>query len=229
MKKITALMLSMVMIILSVTSASAMEIRQMDGNMQFRNGITYGMTMEDVIAFENSKGNTEYETSENDDAEVYSRSISYSSEVGGEPATLMYHFDQKDTLIGMDYNFASDNNKDQNKYNKMYTSIVQKYGEPMEKGDIISSSLYSITLYENLRTWASYQYLGINSYKLTDIAQWIVSFEDCYLLIDIHYKSSYGYQLCIGYRLFSETELENLLKNDQETIEEENQQRLNDL
>lgn len=237
MKKITMSILSLVLAMVMVSSAFALDIPHIDGNLELRGGVTFGMKQDDIVAFEKGKGNTSYETSTDDDnSKIYDHRIDYKTEiagVGNSNSHLRYFFDKQNNFQGMSYHFGEGDHpvNGNSIYNDMYQTIVQKYGEPMTKDALISSSLYSQELFDSLYSKELFKMLGYDG-SVTDVAQWLVAYDDCYLLIDMHIsklKSTSNPFLKIGYRVFSESELQEIIGNDINTQQETNQKRNDDL
>lgn len=235
MKRFVAIALALFMMLVQVSSYAASDIPRVNGNLELRGGIHFGMTLSDVVAFEQGKGNSNYKTNTADD-EIYEYDIDYTTTIAGVNSSyghLRYYFGQQDSLIGMGYMFGEGDHpvNGNNIYDEMYSTMVQKYGEPMSKDALISSSPYTQELYDSLYMQSLMKMIG-KSYTVKNVAQWLVAYDDCYLLIDMHisiYSSTSNPFLHIGYRLFSEAELQALIGNDVSTQEESNQQRNNDL
>ena len=238
MKKVSSFVLALflMMICTSTSYAEIPNIPHISENLELRGGISYGMTKNEVTQFETEKGNTDYKTKDSSDAKVYNYCIDYTTEIAGvnsQYSHLTYYFDEQNNLLGMGYSFGDGDHpvNGNNIYDKMYSTIVQKYGKPMSVGDLISSSIYSQILYDSLYMKAILKMAGVNS-PITKVAQWIIAYDDCYLLIDIHiwaFDSSSDPFLNIGYRLFSESELRSLIGNDAAKQQETDQKRNDDL
>ena len=235
MKRIRSMLLIILILLVQTSFAEALEIPHIDGNMELRGGIYFGMTLADVVKFEESKGNVDYETTSSDD-KIYTKRIDYTTEIAGVDnnySHLRYFFDQQDVFVGMGYNFGEGNHPVNGKeiYDEMYATIVQKYGEPKTKDSLISSSVYTQELFDSLYMQALSKSFG-SSYSVMDLAQWLVSYDDCYLLIDMHitqYSPSSNPFLNIGYRVFRDSEYQSLIENDIGETEEYNQKRNDDL
>lgn len=235
MKKVTVSILSLILAVLMVSTAFALDITHIEGKLELRGGIAFGMTEDDIVKVEAEKGNTGYNTvTDDDNSKIYDHRIDYKTEIAGiGNSHLRYFFDKQNNFIGMSYHFGEEDNpvNGNNIYSDMYQTIVQKYGEPMTKDALISSSLYSQELWESLYNQQLFKMIGYNG-TVTDVAQWLVAYDDCYLLIDVHVstlKAGSNPFLHVGYRVFSEAELQEVIGNDISTQEEADQKRNNDL
>lgn len=199
MKKIAALLLSLVLIFTTGSLAVAEKIT-------LRNGFHYHASMDEIKGFEKANGNLPVPDSTL--SELYSKDtiLCFDAEVLGEACKLVY-FDSADGVEELQYDFTgfSDNGVG---FNPMvyYNELTKQYGAPCltEWGQ----SPFNQT---HCNTWVSYMIDGNPNYF-----GWLVEFDDCYLLIELAHKQcrltkTYVlHGLTLNYKMLSAEDVEKL-------------------
>ena len=111
MKKCLMSIISLVLAMLMVSPAFAMDIPHIEGKLELRGGVAFGMMQDDIVKFEKGKGNTGYDTvTDDDDSQIYDHRIDYKTEIAGiGNSHLRYFFDKQNNFIGMSYLFGEGN------------------------------------------------------------------------------------------------------------------------
>lgn len=152
-----------------------------------RNGITYQMTESEIMKretatfFEKQSGNR----------------LSYKGTMEGfRDAQLWYTLDEENKLYELRYrlDMNSYNMKPDASYQKVYLSLLQKYGSPF----------YS---------FADGEFLPIRSsavdYKIKNYSEWLIQYQDCYVVVDLvcTYSTIVShYFVFLGYRMLNQEE-----------------------
>ena len=234
-RKPVTLFLTLILSIFLIVSSNAesLDIPRISESLSLRGGIKSGMSLNEVIQFESNNGNTDYSSGKERSELIYKKEIHYSTNIAGyDYSTLFYFFDKQSTCMGVGYIFGDGDHpvNGEKIHDEMYSTLVQKYGEPLSKNELLSDNLYSPLLNFAFYTQSMMKMLG-RSYSIHDFSQWLIAYEDCYLLIDLYLTTPQGSSpmLNTGYRFLNESELKTIIGNDLNTQNEMNEKRQNDL
>lgn len=179
MKKFISILLAMIIAMASVSAFA--EATAMEGEFSIRNGIKFGMTIDEVEKIETginslSPGNREY--AENKDTmSYYVDSIAGINLVRAASDTIEYSFcKETGELEAVSYWFGYDIARE---YDSLKSAYQSKYGMPIHEND---GHLFDITppVLESSMTGFYSQV-----YDLTAYCEWLVKYEDCYVVLDI--------------------------------------------
>jgi len=228
MKRILAMVLA-IGILFTSTIAYAEEF-------SLRNGITFGDTIEEVLAKETfsiesvDDGSDEdsVEDKETDDESElpYSITTAHDTLAGIPDSHIVYRFDQNKTLKEVKYYFRSSSLKEtiDNDYNNINSGFIRKYGSPLGYSNGDCYIFTGGAMYETV--YITYLVQSLDGYgDLRDYDEWDVNTGDYHVKIEhIEYYlgSSYSdlnYSHVVSYTYFTDEDLQNA-KN--EKVENQN-------
>lgn len=184
MKKAISLLLVCIMVLLA-TSATAEEFA-------LRNGISFGDTMEEVLAKENFEideidgGSSEDDTTDTEAEYPYSITTVKGTVAGISDSYVWYRFDSEKTLREVVYYFKdrSDRDMSDSDYESLYSGLVRKYGSPLGYSNgscyiFMGSAIISAAL-------ITYFYEEYDAYgDLRDYDEWDVEANDYHVKIEV--------------------------------------------
>ncbi len=227
MKKTVSILIPLVLLVclLGTALADIPTISKFDGTFSVRNGISFGMSGKDVEAIETGLGSSK----------VYNKEYLEfkGSAAGYSDVYVRYYFNQKSSmndLYTFDYEIGRladwTQSEGAKEYEKLVNAMLSKYGNPF----------YSAKDEELFPLFSSaYNFLGVveDYYNLRDFNQWIVEYDDGYIVIDAVLSqmdksiisSSYPYFCHIGYRRITKQDFDQVMlqldqnkKNKEEAI-----------
>lgn len=236
MKKAIVYILTLTILILGTTANAAsinLEIPKVEGSFSVRNGILFGMSGKEVEQIEKKQGSEEAIDSGN-----WKKYIVYEGSVAGySQSTIHYYFvdnNNMEDLYSFDYMFGMYDSWSASAatkvFNEMADAIINKYGKPIytAKDEVLFPILSS-----------AYNYLGVvdDFYDLRDFSQWIVEYDDEYVVIDVVLSqmnrsiisSEYPYYCHVGYRRISKQEFEQIISQIETTQQNNEDAKNNDL
>ena len=190
-----------------------------------RNGIEFGDSIESVKEKE-VLGYVDYIPEPDENNETYLYSI-VGNVAGIDDSQIIYYF-SNDKLYELDYFLGSGANDTdlehlKSNYETIYEGLVKKYGEPLDNinGDTVHViTTRAINNMLNSLLWPESHKNGFgNIYKYNE---WIIHFENYNVKIDLT-SSYYGRDneivtcnLVVGYKYFTNEELEDIVKENEE-------------
>lgn len=215
MKRITALTLAIVVVFVCCT-ANAESVY--DKEFSIRNGIKYGISMDEIKNIEIQNGNMILNVDELGVEQFFGNDVEFvvATELAGNASSVIYWADDNHVLKEFQYwiPYVS--------YSTMEKSLVEKYGQPLTKNEKIPFQTRIMTLYENSSS---------ASPKQTGYASWIVFYNDCCVVIEIlGFDSVYvKNHVNINYYLVSHEEADAVLSAIEKKNNEIEQSSVNDL
>lgn len=186
-------------------------VPKFDGTFSVRNGISFGMSGKDIETIETGLGSNK--VTDKEYLQFKGSAAGYSD------VNVRYYFNQKSSmndLYTFDYEIGryadwtqSEGTKE---YEKLVNAMLSKYGDPF----------YSAKDEELFPLFSSaYNFLGVvkDYYNLRDFNQWIVEYDDGYIVIDAVLSqmdrsiisSSYPFFCHIGYRRITKEEFDQVM------------------
>ena len=236
MRKLTAwIALGMVMLMGTNAIAETFEIR---------NGIHFGMSVEEVIEVEKGNG-----LSTGNEPKEANGDTANAQVMGYKPGKNLEIYYLPDSIAGIDggnnhqsirYVFEASNNSlyaieywfgyfsTTSNYEEIQAAFEEKYGEPLHKADGEFFSPYT----PSLGMYFLYAYLGADDEKLSDYSQRLVSYDDINVVIEtvLMYSTKTGrYELRAGYRSITNEELEQIISDTNAAQTEKERQRNSDI
>lgn len=233
MKKLISLLIAMIITVGSMSVFA--ETTVMEDDFSIRNGIKFGMTVEEVREIEEGEvsGNTV-------EVEIYNSSlmgtvkkVGYHKEsIAGIPCTgngenLMYYFNINSGLleeIGYWYGYY-DSASGKEYYNELYNLMCEKYGNPLHDNDgklfdIITNAFVNYFLFSS----------GGSSPKIR-YAEWLKEFNDTWVVVDVvlNEMTAGKPELVVGYRSVSKEEMTKLVGNAAREEAEKTKERNSDI
>lgn len=205
-----------VLIIAFSTVASLGETIKMDGTFSIRNGIEFGMSVETVRKIEEKvTGNALYNSRESNSSIMGTVFKLYYEEdsIAGIPCTgsggnVCYYFDNEDMMLeAISYWFGYYENKQAiTYYNEICEIMSEKYGAPLftEEEDklfyVLTPAFSSFLTYEQGNLLKQYAY-----------SQWLVEYENIWVLVDAVMCAGLEPALNVGYRCISAEEMNKIV------------------
>lgn len=237
MKRLVSFALALIIFALPVL-ASAASATRMEGNFSIRNGITYRMTADEIMAAERAYGtdmsnagtvNSVISVVDNTSPKGYSYlpgirmnrlkllgktanngSLLFLTDKNGLFCEMIY-----DIHAGDDEQFFYPGNEAKEDYARLKSDLTNKYGKPI--GEVTSGKGSLL----GAHTYAFLEPTGFSfSYTSSYCTQWLIQYDDCYCIIELFIRDAYtdsqrllGYvsDLILAYRLVTESELAELL------------------
>lgn len=238
MKRLVSFALALIIFALPVL-ASAASATRMEGNFSIRNGITYRMTADEIMAAERAYGtdmsnagtvNSVISVVDNTSPKGYSYlpgirmnrlkllgktanngSLLFLTDKSGHFCEMIY-----DIHAGDDEQFFYPGNEAREDYARLKSDLTNKYGKPI--GEVTSGKGSLL----GAHTYAFLEPTGYSSFSYTSsyCTQWLIQYDDCYCIIELFIRDAYtdsqrllGYvsDLILAYRLVTESELAELL------------------
>lgn len=143
--------ISVVMIIGVLLCAAPLSIAEEEPLFTIRNGVQFGMTRQQIINIEGQPGATDH------------RSYTYNTSISGDPAYIVFYFDDSDKLCGIFYLFSETHyNSDRyiSDYKNIEKSLENKYGTPYLTNEYWTSSTYKAIYSETPGLAVQMGYLG---------------------------------------------------------------------
>lgn len=237
MKKIISLLL----VIACFVSGSALaetDIKTIDDEFEIRSGIRYGMTIAEAKEIEDKNG-IECEDMEYTTGSIRYENISIAGIPNSELSFMGNGFDEEkyfDSLSNdesvmeyveeyinttplamIEYMFGGIGTADQAKavFSMINGSLTSKYGEPFTTD--IDSRLYIETEAMILDSYNNPAHR--NRWKIIGFSEWLVKYQDCYVLIsEIADTSSYNTLCRLLYRFVSFEEMDSIVAKNQEFL-----------
>lgn len=198
--------------------------KRIDGDFSIRNGIFFGMTPTDIIKREDGKGE------ENSNFPEFIN-IGYSGfdSLAGIPIehnnsdVITYRFDKwTNELMEISYWFGYYDYNGTKYFSELKNNISNKYGNPTHDndGEIFPSPT---TKFESDINFLS----GTKSYDISNYSEWIVQYDNYYVLIDLYLISGPSSdELSMGYKIITNEEMasyeKGVVQNQQDRMEEIN-------
>lgn len=220
MKRNRFLAITVVMVLVLLIpymSIAEATIPYFNGPYSVRSGIQFGMSIDEVSALEakNQTGTPrmdepgKYGELSNVTKMYYQVPSLAGIEVpltvaGKVPESLGFIFDAEGHLFEIKYSFGlSDSSTARGIINKLDALLTQKYGKALHAADGNVFPLFSASLYDLL----------LFGYNIT-LNQWLVEYEDCYVVIDnYYYQNSKGkYGVYLAQRMLEKDGVEQKLK-----------------
>lgn len=194
-----------------------------------RNGITFGLSIEEVKSIEEKNGNANLLRIDNEDLINYW----YLNIAGYEGCSVDYRF-SNNALYEIDYCFSADGRNYTQTYalntvKDLYISLQKKYGDAGHNGDGIVYSIIS-----DVFGYTVYDKTGMH--KLVAYAEWLLPYESDYMVIDL-YVDSFGstfsktktYTAYLNYRMVDKEKMEEIIQESQKNEDEKNARRNEDI
>lgn len=229
MKRILAFALMVALMFNASFSLAEGSFSKQEGDFAIRNGLRFGMSIEEVCSLEKTYGTSIDGTIESPENESYNPT-GYLKMVKYNPVTLMdysqstlsFYFDNSEKLMSIGYVFgiSSDNPPSYaTVFSEMKTLLTNKYDAPYNDNDFVSPNLTTSMFSDDIANYALYNSMGMGS-SFYALNQWIVEYDDYYVLIDLYSWNMFANvsHTYLGYRILSPEELTKIL----EEIESEN-------
>lgn len=235
MKRLVSFALALIIFALPVL-ASAASATRMEGNFSIRNGITYRMTADEILAAERAYGTDmsmagigDFGVLDNTapDGETYVDCVRINRlKLLGKTSNygnIRFLLDENGRFFEMLYNIHAGNDEQffypgreaREDYARLKNDLKNKYGQPIGevnsgKGSLLGAHTYAFNEAGSF---------GI-VYTFSDCTQWLIQYDDCYCIIELFIRDHYaepqitlGYVsgLFLSYRLVTENELAELL------------------
>jgi len=214
MKKLISFLVVLVVALSTVTSLG--EVIKMNGSFSIRNGIEFGMSVEEVRNIEeNITGNELYDYEENSSrimGNTYKLSYEEDSIAGipctGNGGNIKYYFDDEDMMLeAISYWFGYYENKNGIMYyNEICEIMSEKYGAPIFTEDddevfyVLTPAFESFLFYVEGNLLKQYAY-----------SQWLVEYENIWVLVDAVMYAGSKPALEVGYRCISAEEMNKIV------------------
>jgi len=213
MKRILSLFLAL-LLTFSATSAFA-------EGFVLRSGITFGDTMEDILAKEKTL------TRKDETSNEFKGSIA-----GFDDAYCNFRFDDDNKLKSMKYYFGDEINTSQSDANSTYKtlkeSLVRKYGSPVGNTGGTLELIYGPAVEDFALLMAVAAYVDGYKVDYIDYDEWIVKCDDYNVKIDLmsyywrddDYK--YSYTVALSYHMYTDAEYDAKLqekRNEREAVD----------
>jgi len=208
MKRIFIFVLVTMMLFANSASAEKLSV---SGKFSIRNGISFGMSRDEVMQIESDNGSILHSPAD-DGAEIFPGvSLCYTTDLLGYKCDILYYFKSDGTLFGFKYHLTS-----YSAYNDVVQSLCKKYGYPT-----------------TINTRSPFQY-KTNTYRLssqvskivkywTPWCWWLIEFEDCSVCIETsQLETKAGNKLyLIDYTIFSHEAADDVLDSKQDSADED--------
>ena len=237
MKRLVSFMLAIIIFALPVL-ASAASATRVEGNFSIRNGITYGMTADEIMAAERAygtdmsdagKGNGVISVVDTNAPEGYSympgirmnrlKLLGKLSDYG----SLLFLVDENGHFCEMIYQinagdytqFSYPGDEAREDYARLKADLTNKYGKPI--GEVASGK--GSLLGAHTHSFNEAGSFGV-VYTFSDCAQWLLQYDDCYCIIELFIRDGITStdrllgnvaSLHLAYRLVTANELNELL------------------
>lgn len=234
MKRLISFMMVLMLMFSSV--AAYAEGSRIEEDFTIRNGIKFGMSVEDVRIMEEALGgNAEGETRTKNSSAMGSVTrwgYHVDSIAGiactGNSTTLNYYFNANELLEGVEYWFGYYSpSVGRANYNEIYGLMCEKYGTPLHDGD---GKLFDV------RTSAFDSYFSskqFGSNNTVTYAEWLVEFNDTWVVIDVvlhDMKVKSGeLEFIVGYRSISKEKMASLVIDAAGAAAEKKQEQNSDI
>lgn len=203
MNKSKSRIVIIILILLSIcTSCSPKEAEKAE-NFRIRDGITYRMTTDEVKAFEDSLGNADllHETFE---SQLHYFHLTVA---GIAQSSIEYKFDEDDFLYEIAYRFEdismqSPYERPAAIFFEVKERLTQSYGEPIYAGDGKIHPLHSDDYGFYLRMTNR-----DSAYKILDYSEWLIEYDDCWVVIDLSLVKMGGHYCTMAYRTVSHEDM----------------------
>lgn len=211
MKKLISFVL---VIVLALSMVAAMAEEE---EFSVRNGIKFGMTLDEVKAIEAANGN--------ENGEEFGRTISYENvSVAGYPGTSIEYWFDDGSLFQIVYFIGDDTDDETEEFaakavSELATSLEEKYGEPAYAGGKVVAPTRS-------EKFDSYIGQGM-FYKIPAFSEWLIKKANGYVNIDLFLlcKLETMYSAILVYNEVDDELIESI----EQAEEEKQKQRDNDL
>ena len=164
-----------------------------------RNGITFGMTEQEIIDIEGKNGNTEYE--EPSSGLIKFNVDSIAGIEGGKYTSVEYSFEeQNNSLFDINYGFGNFSNLPE-QYSSLLDAFVEKYGEPS-----ITNIDQALKLSSVIEDYQFTMAIG-GKIKVLDFHRWEKQYDEGPVIIDLFLWQGLvngSYNLAAAYRLSGE-------------------------
>ena len=228
MKKFISILLAMIIAMASVSVFA--EATVMEGEFSIRNGIKFGMSIEEVCAIET----TTLCDVKTKNSVTMGKTTMYgyqASSIAGIPCsgkspTLRYYFNSEGKLEAIHYWYGYySHNSAWSYYHEMYDLMCEKYGEPLHHSD---GEFFDIL------TPAFDTYFASNGYmKISGYAEWLVEYDDIWVVMDVllnDMKTKSGdYEFSVGYRCISKEKMAAIVSNAERAAADKKQEQNSDI
>lgn len=198
------------------------QIAHADDTFSIRNGIQFGMSMEEVCNAERAYGTSidgaisgPEESDYNPTEYMQLVKYTYVTLMDYPQSVLSYYFDSNGELMSIGYVFGI-GSKNPPSYSAVFSEmkelLINKYGTPYNENEFLSGDLATSMLSDDIYTCSLLQSVGMGA-NFYDLNQWIVEYSDYYVLIDLYnlklFSSTHTY---LGYRILSPEEFSTALQ-----------------
>ena len=214
MKKMLSMLMAMLLLWSFTVAAHA------ENEFVLRNGIQFGDTREEVRA----KETLLIDYSNEDENKICTKK---GNVAGFEEVAIVYEFDEKDKLIGVMWSLYSPNDND---YSKLKKAISEKYGTPLDNTNGDSYIITTLALSETFESISIYRKFGIEA-DIYDYDGWDYEYRNGqHAKIElVQYCLGYNYVIHVGYKHFTDEELDAAIQEKQEKDANEKANVLNDI
>lgn len=196
-----------------------------------RNGIQFGMSVDEVKQLEKDNGMPDYNLYLEDNYGIYTYfCLGYDTSLAGiDGSRLIYCFDNKtNRLKEIKYELGSrykDSEKAMSIYKTVTETMIQKYGIPDY------SSSYNGKVFPILTESMLEAAINATSYDDMVFNEWVITNDDYYILINcVYFDSSAGGSFCtVGYAYITKEEVKEADEGIDNRKKEEQRQRDKDL
>jgi len=240
MKRFLAFALTVALLLNASFSLAEGSFSKQEGDFSLRNGLRFGMSVEEVRSLEKDYGTSTDGTinppeRENLNPTGYLKMLKY------WPVTMMdcsngalhFYFDSNDKLmsIGYEFNAGTANSPSYSTvFSEMKTLLNNKYGTPCNDNDFMSPELTTSMLSDDIISYTLMHSEGSRP-SFRALNQWIVEYDDYYVLIDLYsvtWFSDLPTDTYLGYRVLSPEELTEILKKIESENDAQETKRQND-
>lgn len=228
MKKVTVVLLACLLIVMF--NHSLAEAPMINEDFTIRNGIHFGMTHEEVQASEKAYGTSDEKTYEYTCDETYNPTnyatqyVYVDTTILGYPGSnVSYFFDDDGNMMSFSYALGKVKGSGVSSaeaYTDVNALLTEKYGTPFAIDKAISEEIVTCSMSEDIFSTELSKAFGQNCY-VKDIRQWVVKYNDCYVLIDLYVEKMFSDspEVChVGYRVLP-SDIGNELQSQQEVNE----------
>lgn len=202
--------------LLSISAYALAEITPFEINEDFyiRNGITFGMSADEIHQIEVENGNVLIEDSSWQF--IYSEiSAAYATNLAGYPCDILYYFNDEGNLTGFKYVLEKEN-----EFKSIFENLKKKYGKAGSANDRPPFETQTLNISRDM---------AFLNPKITTYNFWLVQYQDCFVYIEIttlkmdegtHYRIDYSvfsYEeaaVALGIKEFLDQQAEQSVEND---------------
>ena len=210
---------------LLLTGTALAEFNKMDGDFTIRGGVMFGMTPDEVKGIESGT------PSESEERDCFELGYGGLDSLAGIPIyraasdNIEYKFSLNDRkLYAIEYWYGYYDGGADEYFTELCSTITKKYGEPLHYND---GKTFSVTT-PTLKSWMGY--VGMGLYSLRQLSEWVVEYNNYYIMIDVFTLRDKGTdQLIVGYKMISKEEMAEIITEAITNEQEKESQRNNDV